>query len=107
MSLATVWFSATPSGGSVRILEQESDIKAKRVVREIDWDEGKEMVRGKRTVRFLVLLVLSHGHEASTCGKDFVTKASFVVGLLGISLIIVDLVAGVLSFAWWCVRLMV
>lgn len=77
------------------------------MLRRIDWNTGKVMVGGKRTVGFLVLLVLSHGHEASTCGEDFVTKASFVVGLVGISLIIVDLVTGVLSFAWSCVSLMV
>lgn len=60
----------------------------------------------ERTVVFLVLLVLSHGHEASTCGKDFVTKAAFVVGLLGISLIIVKLVTRLLAVALDCVRLM-
>ena len=57
----------------------------------------KEMVGGERTVGFLVLLVLSHGHEASTCGEDFVTKAPLIVGLLGISLIIVDLLTGLLG----------
>ena len=54
-----------------------------------------------------MLLVLSHGHEASTCGEDFVTKATLVVRLLGISLIIIELLLGLFGVAWGCIRLMV
>lgn len=56
--------------------------------------EGKEE---GRTIVFLVLLVLPHGHEAGAGGEDFVPDTALVIGLLRAALVIVDLLLGLLG----------
>lgn len=90
-----VWFSATPGSEVDSQMIREAGVERREERRGFVGEE--RWGRGLRTVGFLVLLVLPHGHESGSSGEDFVAETSLVIGLLGISLVIVALLLGLLG----------
>lgn len=96
MSLATVWFSATP------VVETESVSSCMRAYNcgRLGREKGKRQCeggvgKGNGTVGFFVLLVFPHSFDTDSTGNHFVGEAALIVGL--ILVLIVDLIMSLLG----------